>query len=459
MLSRIEAAESMARIPLPHSRSGHRRRVGTEGLFGRLWRRRIPVLAAALLGTAVHAQTPKQLWVLQGPDQIVEYDAVTFAARRTLAVPRRLIEHPEYLSLNTRSQMLFLPPEGAQWGGGEMAAAADRVWFWNGQQAREWKLEGPKTSGVSAGTPTVTESARQWYISAGEEWLFWFENTFEKIIDGPGHERSVRATARVWRTNIAGDGPETIASVSSAGWCPCTTGTCSESCPEWSFWAPDGVVDDFFLLTRVTPGQIGSTYHESLLYQRSGKRWPVKKLPEPIERPLTGSEKGEVLIAAVPDGGCCGWENEGNDQTLLLRTGKSSMLYDETRRYGNRNYDVSFFTAGARLTASNEMLAHTIVSTARSGSDIRLSLDGEENADDLARVRRAIADLPGVEIVKVGLTPRSVAIIRHAELVGWLSDRELLVAQDGRLVVYDTRGNRLKETPIRLRSAADAFLR
>jgi hypothetical protein len=346
----------MARIPLPHSRSGHRRRVGTEGLFGRLWRRRIPVLAAALLGTAVHAQTPKQLWVLQGPDQIVEYDAVTFAARRTLAVPRRLIEHPEYLSLNTRSQM-------------------------------------------------------------------------------------------------------TIASVSSAGWCPCTTGTCSESCPEWSFWAPDGVVDDFFLLTRVTPGQIGSTYHESLLYQRSGKRWRVKKLPEPIERPLTGSEKGEVLIAAVPDGGCCGWENEGNDQTLLLRTGKSSMLYDETRRYGNRNYDVSFFTAGARLTASNEMLAHTIVSTARSGSDIRLSLDGEENADDLARVRRAIADLPGVEIVQVGVTPRSVAIIRHAELVGWLSDRELLVAQDGRLVVYDTRGNRLKETPIRLRSAADAFLR
>ena len=43
--------------------------------------------------------------------------------------------------------------------------------------------------------------------------------------------------------------------------------------------------------------------------------------------------------------------------------------------------------------------------------------------------------------------------------MGWVSDRELPVAQDGRLVVYDIRGGKLKETAIRVRSAADAFLR
>jgi hypothetical protein len=40
-----------------------------------------------------------------------------------------------------------------------------------------------------------------------------------------------------------------------------------------------------------------------------------------------------------------------------------------------------------------------------------------------------------------------------------VSDRELLVAQDGRLAVYDARGSKRKETAIRVRSAADAFLR
>jgi hypothetical protein len=40
-----------------------------------------------------------------------------------------------------------------------------------------------------------------------------------------------------------------------------------------------------------------------------------------------------------------------------------------------------------------------------------------------------------------------------------VSDREILVAQDGRLAVYDIRDSRRKETTIRVRRAADAFLR
>ncbi len=448
----------MNRIPHWYRRSSVWNRIIMGGLFH--WRLRLwtQVLVAAFLVSAAQTQSPKRLWVLQEPDRIVEYDIKAFAARRTLTTPRRLLEHPEYLSVNATGQMMFLPPKGAQWGGGEMAAAGDRAWFWDGRQAKEWKLEGPKTPGGSAGTPTVTETALQWFLSAGGKSLFRFENRFEKIVDEPGLERSVRSTARVWRTNLDGSNPETT-SLDSSGWCECTTGTCSESCPEWFFWAPDGVVDDFFLMTRVTPGQIGSTYHESRLYQRSGRRWAVKKLPQPVESPLTASEKGAVLVVAVPDGGCCGWENEGNDQTLLLRNGKGSVIYDEAGRYGNRNYDVSFYTSDARLAPNNAMLAYTIVSTAHADSDIRLSLDGKENGEELARIRKAIADLPAVEVAQLGAPPRSAAIIHHAALVGWVSDREILVAQDGRLAVYDTRGSKRKETAIRVRSAADAFLR
>ena len=206
------------------------------------------------------------------------------------------------------------------------------------------------------------------------------------VRDEAGLERSVRSTSRVWRTDLAGGKPATITSFSSPGWCRCETGTCSETCPEWSFWAPDGIVNDVFLVTRLTPGQLGSTYHESLLYQRSGRTWQGKKLPLPVERPLTASEKGEVLVAAVPDAGCCGWENDSSDQMLLLRNGKVSVLYDEFDRYDNRNTDVSFYTADARLAAGNALLAYTVVSTARTTSEIRLSPEGKENAEELARV-------------------------------------------------------------------------
>ena len=162
---------------------------------------------------------------------------------------------------------------------------------------------------------------------------------------------------------------------------------------------------------------------------------------------------------AVPDAGCCGWENDSSDQMLLLRNGKVSVLYDEFDRYGNRNTDVSFYTADARLAAGNALLAYTVVSTARTTSEIRLSPEGKENPEELARVRRAIAELPAVEIMQPGRKPRPATVIRQAALVGWVSDCEILVAQDGRLAVYDTRGNKRKDTTIRVRSAADAFLR
>ncbi|MCL5744092.1 MAG: hypothetical protein M1541_09215 [Acidobacteria bacterium] len=165
------------------------------------------------------------------------------------------------------------------------------------------------------------------------------------------------------------------------------------------------------------------------------------------------------MIAAVLDGGCCGWENASSDQAILLRNGKVSVLYDEYDRFNNRNYDVSFYIGDARLAAGNAMLAYTVVSTARAASEIRLSSDGKENAEELARVRKAIAELPAVEVVQLGGQPRPATSIRHAELVGWVSDHEILVVQDGRLAVYDSRGGKRKETSIRVRSAADAFMR
>jgi len=418
-----------------------------------------PFVIAALAIVSAPAQSARRLWVLQEPDQIIEYDLVTSAVVRSQTIPRRLVEHPEYLSINAAGQMLFLPPQGAQWAAGEMATAADRAWFWNGRQATEWPLASPPRTGMSAGNPTVTASSRQWFLSVGGDSLFRVETSFEKILDNSGIERSVRSSERVLRTSLSGDHPESLATIGPSGWCECTTGVCSESCPEWSFWAPNRSVDDFFLATRMTPGQIESTYQESVVYQRSRSRWTPKRLPQPIAVPLAASERGDILIEAVPDAGCCAWENESSDQLLLRQGRRSVVLYDEARRYDNRNYDVSFYVSDARLSVGHTLLAYTLVSTARADGEIRLSSDGKENAEELARIRRTIANLPTVEIVQLGATPRTTAAIAHAGLVGWAGEREILVAQDGTLALYDPQGVRRRDTAIHVRSAAHAFLR
>jgi hypothetical protein len=59
----------------------------------------------------------------------------------------------------------------------------------------------------------------------------------------------------------------------------------------------------------------------------------------------------------------------------------------------------------------------------------------------------------------LGRPSPSPLAIPHAELVGWLSDTELLVAQGGRLVVYSDGGVRRRETPIAAARASRAFLR
>jgi hypothetical protein len=416
----------------------------------------LQLLFSAFFVSAAYGESPKQMWVLQEPDEIVAYDITTFASRSKQKVPRIVLKYPENLSVNARGQMLFFPPESAQ-RSGEMAS--DRVWFWNGHEIEQWNPEVTKSHSWSAERPTTTETALKCFLSAGGESIFWFENKFEKVRDESGLERSVRTTSRVWRTDLARGNPETITSLSAPEWCRCGTGVCSETCPEWDFWVPDGVVGDFFLVTRFTPGQLGSEYHESLLYQHSGTIWQVREMSQPIQRPLAASKGGEMLVAAVPDGGCCGWENESDDQTLLIRKGQISVLYDESDRYGNRDYDLSFYTADARSGPRTELLAYTVVSTAGPATEIRLSSEAKDNAEELTRIRKAIAELPAVEVIQLGIRVRTLIVLHHANLVGWLNDSEILVVQGGRLAVYDIRGTKRKQTTIQVRSATDVFLR
>lgn len=426
------------------------------------------VLPAELAHVAASGGQPEQqaarrLWVLRAPDSIIEYDAATLAATRTLTIPRRAFDAPGRLAVGSRGQMLLAPPENL--GDGRSSGSTDAgPWIWDGRRARQLTAGDSATAcGDATTVPPGTQTTRRWFLSASGESLFCFESRFEYRADKgratSAPLQSVRSTARLWRSPLDGGRAEPVASMDSGGWCTCETGACDETCAEWDLWAPDGVIGSFFLLTRLTPGQLETTWHESFLYRRLARGWKAARLPRPVARPLASSATGEVMIVADPDGGCCGWENESSDRLLVQRTGEPSVLYDEFARYRNADYDVSFFPSAARIAPGGRLLAYTLGSTARPGLPIRLSSSGNENAEERSRVVAAIGGLPGVEIVALEGSARHPAVIPHAELVGWLSDSELLLVRGGLLAVSDTHGRIVRTTDLRVRGASDAFLR
>jgi hypothetical protein len=241
--------------------------------------------------------------------------------------------------------------------------------------------------------------------------------------------------------------------------CECPTGACLETCPEAELWAPEKGINDFFFVTHLIPGQLSTEYVNTILFSHSGDLWTNRKLDEPLEQILDAGKKGHTFLAALPDVGCCGWDNESNDRTLLFRKGKSHVLFDERERYENADYDVSFFTVNARLSPSVSLAAMTLESSARDPSDIRLSSDGKPDELQLGRIRDAIDELPVVEVFRVEHPSEPIAVIPHAVLVDWIGESEILLEEDGQLIMFDISAQTRRETQIEARDASHVFVR
>ena len=317
-------------------------------------------LAVSLLCLSLlaNAQSGKRLWVLQEPNGIVEYDPSTFVLRSSHQVPTEIFQSPQDLQINGKGQMLFLPANVREPDGLVHESSNPRVWFWDGSSARFLSRTITNTH-VSNGENVLVSSAKpRCFLSANGAHLFWFENRLKTLqTSDMGQDISITTIFHAWQTDLSGEHPEDIATYNFPP-CKCETAVCSETCPEASYWLPDNGIDDHFITTNWIPGQIGSTYEASFLYRKSAGRWSEAKLPDPMERVLDSSSDGSglVLIEAIPDGGCCGWVNGSNDQTLLTRNGRTVVVFDEFQQYQNRDYDVSFFTANAKLSPHSSPL-------------------------------------------------------------------------------------------------------
>jgi hypothetical protein len=413
------------------------------------------IFAILLIASPLFAQS-KRLWVLNSAGEIVEYDSATFASKQHIKLPPEAAKSPAGISINRQGQILFaatisLPLSDAD------TANPHKLWFWNGHapssidQAIEHKEE------ERGSNQAVTELLPVPFLSADGNHLFWFANEARRL-EREGVDLSTINSFQAWQTDLEGKAREEVAS-SKLPDCRCPTGTCEESCPSFVFWVPDDGVENYFLNTQFVAGQTTTTYKASTRYQQEAGKWIPHSLPDPLQRVLDASPGGSTIVEAIPDTGCCGWSNQSNDQTLALNEGKTTTVFDEQATYKNADYDVTFYTANARLSPDASRIAMTIVATAQNNKPIQLSEQGQANPDESQRIRKALLDLPAVEVKTIEDAPHRVAFVPHAFLVGWLNDKELLIVENHLLVAYNIASNARRKSTIRIEDSAHAFLR
>jgi len=429
-------------------------------------RKPIPTLCAFLLLTVSLAAQGKRLWVLRAPGEMVEYDPATFGARQTVKVPAEAVTSPQGFSVNHLGQMLFAPPVSLPLAEGDAATGRD-VWFWNGRAATTLAREVARTTSTTGSNLAITESAPVPFLAADGTHLYWFSNQARRL-QRDGVDLSTKTTWLSWQTDLAGAGRQDLASMALPD-CPCPTGGCEETCPYGEVWVPDDGLGKFFLLTQFVSARNQPIYKATSLYQEDAGKWTATTLDPPLRRVLDAANANTIL-EAIPDSACCGWENQSDDQTLLHLPGKILTAFDEQSTYKNQDYDVSFYTDNGKLSPDLGAVALTIVATAQPNKPIQLSEQGQANPEESQRIRKALLDLPAVELKSVEAKgsndgskskdePRRIAFLPHATLVGWISDKEILVVEGHLLVAYNVPGGMRRKSTVRVEDAAHVFLR
>lgn len=412
-------------------------------------------LVASLLTVPLFGQG-KRLWVLKASGELIEYDPATFAPKQTVKLPADAAKNQGNISVNSFGQILFAPLVSLPLSE-EDATSAHKVWLWNGHAATTFDQGIERKVEETGSNEAVSESAPAVYLSAEGKHLFWFANSVRRL-QREEVDLSTSTTWQAWQTDLAGSGREEIISVKLPD-CRCTTGTCEESCPVGVVWAPETGIDKLFLMNQFVAGQTVPSYKASTRYLDDGGKWTGTAVPEPLQKVLDASPDGSTIVEAIPDTGCCGWSNQSDDQTLALANGKKLTLFDEQATYKNPDYDVSFFTANARLSPEGKYVALTIGATAQSNKPIQLSEQGQANPEESQRIRKALAELPVVLVKSIDDPPKQVATVPHASLVGWITEKEMLIVEEHLLAIYNVESGTRKKSTVRVEDASHAFLR
>ncbi|MGA7925796.1 MAG: hypothetical protein WCA20_07345, partial [Candidatus Sulfotelmatobacter sp.] len=411
---------------------------------------------------------PPRLWVVSNGGEVVEYDPSTFEVKQTVTIPADAIPSDAhtlryFVDTNRKGQILVGPTSH----GKSIESSTCTLWLWNGQSG----------SYLNCGNEHRQQTAPRPSLAADGEHLFWLVNEqqetpreFEKNI-----MPSMVTKFHIWETDFSGGQRQEIVS-SAFPECVCSTGACEETCPTAGIWTPKSGMDHFFGVYGWYAGQLGqSHYVGEYLYRKSpdGQRSSAELPPSFENDILDAAEDASAFIILIPDSACCGWNNESDDQTLLLRKGQTIVLFDEFARYDNSQYDVNYSAREAQLSPDNQLVAMTISSSSRPGEEFRASNTAPQSDDTDAdgsgetkvspalveRINKTLADLPAVEVVTTTNPPKRAAYLPNATLVGWLSEREILIVKDSFLVAYDVSAGRSRKSNISVGDKGYAVLR
>jgi hypothetical protein len=410
-------------------------------------------LVACLAGDAIPQN--HRIWVMQEPGSIVEYDPLTFASKQTSPIPPEALHAPALLQVNVQGQMLFAPnPDDPS---PDVGKAGEKIWFTDGKTPTDLNRGFVATASRTGSNQRIVESSPSVMLSADGTHLYWFTNQFTRL-ERDNVELSVTTAFTAWRTDITGKQREDVASIELPE-CRCPSGSCSETCAELRAWAPDAGAGKYLLVTQFIPGQTESKYIGSTRYELQEGHWNGTELADPLQRILDANEDGTLLISAVPDTGCCGWENQSNDQTFLMNAGKRSVIFDEREQFKNPDYDVSFYTENARIAPDQAAVAMTIKATGKPGGTIQLSEQGQANPLESQRIRKALVDLPAVQVVSVSEPGKRLASVPHAVLAGWLNDKEILIVENQVVVAYNIATGARRRSSIKVTDPAYVLVR
>jgi hypothetical protein len=341
----------------------------------------------------------KRLWVLRSTGEMVEYDAATFARKQTVKLPPEAAQSPQSVNVNSMGQILFLAGVSLPLSDSDINTS-HKVWLWNGQSSTSFDLGVKRETGSAGSNQSVSETAPTVSLSADGKYLFWFANSARRL-QREDVDLSVTDTWEAWRTDLTGGAREDLAS-SKLPECRCATGACEESCPTGVVWTPPNGVGNFFFMTQFVAGKDEPSYKSTVRYQEDAGKWSVTPLPEPLKKILDSDAKGDMIIEAIPDTGCCGWSNQSNDQTIVHANGKATVIFDEQATYKNPDYDVSFFTSNAQISPQGADIAVTISATAQANKPIQISEQGQANPEESKQIRKSLAELPAVDGSAIG---------------------------------------------------------
>jgi hypothetical protein len=417
--------------------------------------RKLPRFGFMLLLLTLPGFAQKHLWILRTTGEMVEYDPASFAVKQRVKLPAEAVKSPAGISVNQMDQILFATAVSLPLS--EDDATGRKLWLWDGHAVSTVDQGVSRKATETGSNQAVTETAPLPYLSADGKHLFWFANE-QRRLEREDIDLSATTTWQAWQTDLSGGGREDLTSTKLPD-CRCTTGSCEETCPVGAVWAPQTGVDRFFVMTQFVAGQTTPAYKTSTIYKDDGGKWSGTALADPLRRVLDASADGSTVVEAIPDTGCCGWSNQSNDQTIVHTAGKNILVYDEQATYKNPDYDVSFYTANARLSPELTRVATTITATAQANKPIQEAQQGQANPEESQRIRKSLAELPAVSVKTIEDTPQQVVFLPHASVVGWMNEKELLLIENQFLVTYNIVTKARRKSTVRVEDTGKVFLR